>query len=127
MNIGWIFLICALIILVSMALIPWWKKEHVGTRQAHISGANQHVSARLDALDARLTRREEITRLLREGQKINAIKMYRECTGASLAEARAGVERIELAVRLDPAAPGELPIPALPGQAVDTLEREVEA
>src|SRR5690606_31010512 len=36
-----------------------------------------------------------MTSLLREGRKIEAIKVYREATGCGLAEAKAGVERLE--------------------------------
>jgi large subunit ribosomal protein L7/L12 len=38
---------------------------------------------------------EEILSLLREGKKIEAIKHYREATGAGLKEAKDAVERIE--------------------------------
>jgi ribosomal protein L7/L12 len=36
----------------------------------------------------------EVTALLRQGKKIQAIKAYRESTGAGLAEARDAVERL---------------------------------
>jgi ribosomal protein L7/L12 len=36
----------------------------------------------------------EVTALLREGKKIQAIKAYRENTGADLKEARDAVERL---------------------------------
>ena len=57
---------------------------------------SQNISSRLDELDARLIRRDDIASLLQAGQKINAIKVYREDTGASLADAKAAVERMEL-------------------------------
>jgi len=44
-------------------------------------------------------RLEEIASLLRAGKKINAIKAYREVTGASLAEAKDAVERLDMALR----------------------------
>src|SRR5579883_2089822 len=106
MNIGWIFLSCALLILAIMALLPWWRKERTTTQQEiEMFGANQNFSTRLDNLDARLTQRDEIIWLLQKGQKINAIKLYREDTGASLTDARAAVERMELALRLGLTAP----------------------
>ena len=37
---------------------------------------------------------DEVTALLREGKKIQAIKVYRENTGADLKEARDAVERL---------------------------------
>ena len=45
-------------------------------------------------------RLEEIASLLRAGKKINAIKAYCEVTGASLAEAKDAVERLDMALRL---------------------------
>ena len=45
-------------------------------------------------------RLEEIASFLRAGKKINAIKVYREVTGASLAEAKDAVERLDMAIRL---------------------------
>jgi ribosomal protein L7/L12 len=41
----------------------------------------------------------EVLRQLRAGQKIGAIKAYREATGCSLAEAKDAVEAIERAIR----------------------------
>lgn len=93
-------------------------------------GANQNFSARLDDLDARLTRRDEITWLLQTGQKINAIKLYREETGASLADAKAAVERMELALRMGLVTPAEPRMPQIPATSDDvpeSLTREVEA
>ncbi len=43
---------------------------------------------------------DEIASFLRAGQKVNAIKVYREVTGACLSDAKAAVERMELAIRL---------------------------
>jgi ribosomal protein L7/L12 len=54
---------------------------------------SQNISSRLDELDARLIRRDDIASLLQAGQKINAIKV-------SLADAKAAVERMELAFGL---------------------------
>jgi ribosomal protein L7/L12 len=41
--------------------------------------------------------RERIESLLREGRKIEAIKVYREASGSGLAEAKAAVEQIDAA------------------------------
>lgn len=38
--------------------------------------------------------RDEVTRLLRAGKKIEAIKTYREATGAGLKESKEAVERL---------------------------------
>ena len=45
-------------------------------------------------------RLEEIASLLRAGKKINAIKVYREVTRASLAEAKDAVERLDMALQM---------------------------
>lgn len=37
---------------------------------------------------------ESVRRLVRQGKKIEAIKLYREATGLGLAEAKAAVERL---------------------------------
>lgn len=44
------------------------------------------------------SRLNEIIGLLQTGKKINAIKVYREVTGSSLAEAKTAIERMELAI-----------------------------
>jgi ribosomal protein L7/L12 len=41
----------------------------------------------------------QITEALFRGQKIEAIRQYRNCTGAVLAEAKAAVERLEADLR----------------------------
>jgi ribosomal protein L7/L12 len=45
-------------------------------------------------------RLEEIASLLQAGKKIHAIKVYREVTGASLAEAKDTVEHLDIAIRM---------------------------
>ena len=58
---------------------------------------------------------EQLRMLLAEGQKIEAIKVYRERTGAGLAEAKDAVEALEAGQRL-------------PSQAIDRgLESELVA
>jgi ribosomal protein L7/L12 len=126
MNIGWIFLGCALVILALMAFTPWGKKDHVNVQQERLFGTNQRVLTGLDDFDARLVRRDEITWLLGAGRKMEAIKLYRADTGASLALARAAIERIELALSTDPLLPDEPHTPALPGDTPDAFKREVE-
>ncbi|MDT0463053.1 ribosomal protein L7/L12 [Streptomyces gibsoniae] len=46
----------------------------------------------LDAADAAL---DGVTALVREGKRIQAIKLYREVTGAGLKEAKEAVERMD--------------------------------
>ncbi|MEU2386325.1 hypothetical protein ABZ606_17005 [Streptomyces sp. NPDC012461] len=45
-------------------------------------------------LHEELPRREEITALVREGRTVQAIKVYREATGADLLEAKQAVDRL---------------------------------
>lgn len=91
MNIGWIFLICALLVLLVMAIAPWLRKEQkVG---------NKRLSAQPDELDAKLKRNGEVMRFIRAGQINSAIEIYREDTGASLAYAEAAIARMELSLR----------------------------
>jgi len=64
-------------------------------------------SEELDSIRAKLgiiepsTVAPEIRRLLQEGRKIEAIKVYREMTGVGLAEAKAAVERIRAGAEPD--------------------------
>jgi hypothetical protein len=55
----------------------------------------------LDGSQGFVGRLEEIASLLQAGKKINAIKAYREVTGASLAEAKDAVERLDIAIRMN--------------------------
>lgn len=47
-------------------------------------------------LNARLTHYDEIARLIRSGKTIQAIKLYRDETGATLREAKVAVEKMAL-------------------------------
>ncbi|MFI1763566.1 ribosomal protein L7/L12 [Streptomyces sp. NPDC020800] len=49
----------------------------------------QHMDLREE-----LPRMDEVNALVREGKKIQAIKVYREATGAGLREAKEAVERL---------------------------------
>jgi ribosomal protein L7/L12 len=88
-NIGWIILIGLLIVLVILSFRPWRRKEQLPIGGASLGG-NQNAAVRLD----------EIASLLRAGKKIEAIKVYRVDTGVGLAEAKAAVERLEVAGRM---------------------------
>lgn len=63
----------------------------------------------------------DIRDLLAVGQKIEAIKVYREATGAGLAEAKTAVESIEAGEPVQSAS--ELAIPELAEQIVDLLKQ----
>lgn len=45
------------------------------------------------------TQRDEIVQSIFAGQKINAIKLYRDATGEGLAEAKGFIEQLESALR----------------------------
>ena len=60
---------------------------------------NSLSDERMAELNAKLMHPEEIQRLLDAKQKIQAIKLYREETGAGLKEARAAVEQMEASAR----------------------------
>lgn len=91
----------------------------------------QNASSRLDELDACLVRRDDVASLLQAGQKINAIKIYREDTGASLSDAKTAIERMELGLRLYGA--GVAPLPgfqekvSLAGASIPAYEIDMEA
>ncbi|MEU8647101.1 ribosomal protein L7/L12 [Streptomyces sp. NPDC048674] len=61
----------------------------------------EHVERQLDLILGHLGIQEEqpslprVTELLRDGKKIEAIKAYREATGAGLLEAKQAVERMD--------------------------------
>ncbi|HEU5375019.1 MAG TPA: ribosomal protein L7/L12 [Ktedonobacteraceae bacterium] len=109
MNIGWILLICALIILAFLAFRPQRRNDLTSML------ANQDRASRLDELDTRLVRRTEVLDLLQAGQTIKAMKIYREDTGASLVDAKAAVERMA------PAGPG-LYSQNIPAGRVDMMD-----
>jgi hypothetical protein len=94
MIIGWVVLICAIILLLTLAFKPIWRGS-----QGRVADLEQDYAERLDELDSCLERREEVIELLRVGQKSSAIKLYRDDTGANSKDARAAVERIELVLR----------------------------
>ena len=58
---------------------------------------NNYYVAGGQSLEGRLA---EIADYLQAGKKINAIKVYREVTGASLAEAKDAVDRLDMAMKL---------------------------
>lgn len=119
MDLGWILLGCALIILILMAFRPWRR----GGRKDSMGEESFAMAARLEEYDARLVRRDEVARFLSMGQKIKAIKVYREDTGASLADAKAAVDRMERASGLG-IAPGFANFPLETGETdADMVER----
>jgi hypothetical protein len=76
-----------------------------------LKSAVRKLEAQLDSIRERLGIIEplrvsaEVAGLLQAGRKIEAIKVYRQATGAGLAEAKAAVERIAAGA---PAAPSKI-------------------
>lgn len=75
----------------------------IATVQSRLTRTDRRIARverKLDVLLAHLgvqeeiPRREEIAGLVREGRKVQAIKVYREATGADLVEAKDAVERL---------------------------------
>ncbi|MFF7854470.1 ribosomal protein L7/L12 [Streptomyces sp. NPDC007904] len=62
-------------------------------RIARVERRLDQVLAHL-GIDEDLPRRDEIERLVREGRKVQAVKVYREATGAGLVEAKEAVDRL---------------------------------
>lgn len=56
-------------------------------------------AARLAELDARLNQRDELRRLVRAGKHVEAIRLYRRETGATLVEAKTAVDRVRAELR----------------------------
>jgi len=81
-----------------------------------LANAGEGSSLRLDSMSTPVPNDKltEIEEALRQGRKIDAIKLYRECTGAGLPEAKAAVEQLESGPPSAPGAPGSSGS-ALPG------------
>ncbi|MDQ2714255.1 MAG: hypothetical protein M3Z08_05045 [Chloroflexota bacterium] len=87
-------LVSLLVCVAAIAIIAWivWRP---GKKAASLSyEAPPTRVGRLAELDARLVRRDELQSLLQARQKIQAIKLFREDTGASLREAKEIIERM---------------------------------
>lgn len=65
---------------------------------------------------------QQLAELVRQGRKIEAIKLVREQTGCGLAEAKAAVEKLERGEPLEVAAPA-----AVDGDLSDTIRALVRA
>ncbi|MEV0689308.1 hypothetical protein [Streptomyces sp. NPDC050388] len=67
--------------------------SRAGRRAARLERKLDLVLEHLD-LHEEVPHREEIVALVREGKRIQAVKAYREATGAGLAEAKEAVDRL---------------------------------
>ncbi|MFI8093460.1 hypothetical protein ACIF9R_34985 [Streptomyces sp. NPDC086080] len=73
------------------------------TLQNHLSRVNRRaarVERKLDlilghlGIEEEIPRRDEIVGLVRQGKQVQAVKLYRESTGADLLEAKQAVDRM---------------------------------
>ncbi|MEU3947481.1 ribosomal protein L7/L12 [Streptomyces sp. NPDC029526] len=90
MDILILFLAC--VVILGAAGI----QSRIARTERRLARAERKLDLLLDHFGLRqeLPRRDEITALLREGKKIQAIKVYREATGADLVEAKEAVDRL---------------------------------
>ncbi|MFI9821110.1 ribosomal protein L7/L12 [Streptomyces sp. NPDC052013] len=91
MDIAALLLVCVVIFGI-MAL-----QSHVSRTERRIARVERKLDLVLGhlGLHEEVPRRDEIAGLLRDGRKIQAIKVYREATGAGLAEAKEAVDALE--------------------------------
>lgn len=92
----YILLFGALVLIIVIGLFMIGRNNRSSTniqqsfkQQSFDSGTRAEQRA---LLKSRLQRREELLNLLQRGQKINAIKLFREDTGASLKDAKDAVD-----------------------------------
>jgi hypothetical protein len=89
------------IILLVLMLVAGYQMEQLKRELRRLSAQLDSIREKLGIIEP-LKIPPEIPGLLQAGRKIEAIKVYRQATGAGLAEAKAAVERI--ADGADPAA-----------------------
>ncbi|MCT7355483.1 ribosomal protein L7/L12 [Streptomyces sp. 15-116A] len=90
MDIAALLLVCGAIF--SIATL----QSNLSRTERRIARVERKLDLVLDhlGLHEELPRGDEIAGLLREGRKVQAIKVYREVTGAGLVEAKEAVERM---------------------------------
>ncbi|MEQ8145642.1 hypothetical protein [Streptomyces sp. OP7] len=90
MDTAILFLTCVVILGVAS----------IQTRQSRSDRRVARVERKLDqvmrhlGLDEEVPREDEILALVRDGKQVQAIKLYREATGADLVEAKQAVDRM---------------------------------
>ncbi|MFC5803993.1 ribosomal protein L7/L12 [Streptomyces formicae] len=89
--------IAALILVVGLALLSGSVDRKLSRVDRRIARLERKIDRVLDHLGIQETdpRLERVAALVRDGRKIEAIKVYREITDAGLKEAKDAVERIE--------------------------------
>ena len=87
-----LLLVVGLILVVINVVLLYAKRYNPGLLYKQVPPPDP---ARLAELDARLRRRDAVESALHRGNRIQAIKIYRDDTGAALGEAKAAVEALE--------------------------------
>lgn len=82
------------VVVVSTAALERSLSQQVNRRLSRIEGKLDLLMQHAGIEEPPLPAQDEIRRLLVDGRKIEAIKAYRTATGASLAEAKAVVDKL---------------------------------
>ncbi|MGA5571379.1 hypothetical protein ACPCIX_22925 [Streptomyces pseudogriseolus] len=88
MDIAILFLTCVVVLSVASIQTALSRSER---RVARVERKLNQVMRHL-GLEEEVPRRDEILALVRDGKQVQAIKLYREATGAGLAEAKQAVD-----------------------------------
>lgn len=88
MDIAILFLTCVVVLSVASIQTALSRSER---RVARVECKLDQVMRHL-GLEEEVPRRDEILALVRDGKQVQAIKLYREATGAGLAEAKQAVD-----------------------------------
>ncbi|GGS41180.1 hypothetical protein [Streptomyces pseudogriseolus] len=88
MDIAILFLTCVVVLSVASIQTALSRAER---RVARVERKLDQVMRHL-GLEEEVPRRDEILALVRDGKQVQAIKLYREATGAGLAEAKQAVD-----------------------------------
>ncbi|CAM5730044.1 MULTISPECIES: hypothetical protein [Streptomyces] len=88
MDIAILFLTCVVVLSVASIQTALSRSER---RVARVERKLDQVMRHL-GLEEEVPRRDEILALVRDGKQVQAIKLYREATGAGLAEAKQAVD-----------------------------------
>jgi ribosomal protein L7/L12 len=97
------FFLLDTIVVAGVILFVWARKNKANNAGTSVSNFNANSSNSpfhssthsSSAVNTALLNNDEIVNLLRQGQKIEAIKIYRERTNLGLKEAKDAVEAIE--------------------------------
>ncbi|UUN30278.1 ribosomal protein L7/L12 [Streptomyces sp. FIT100] len=89
--------IAAVVLIVGLALLSGSLERRLSRVDRRLARLERKIDRVLDHLGIQETepRLEQVAALVRDGRKIEAIKVYREITDAGLKEAKDAVDRIE--------------------------------